>query len=93
MPNYDTPGLAYDSGVFYDDLAPAPSTNKKKMAKVKFSLKDVPDAGVIQECTNLKTALTGNANFTASRVTEGRGDHHGQCAFGHDPVRGGLLDP
>ena len=69
MPNYDTPGLSYDSGAFYDDVAPLPSTFNKKMAKVTFSLKAVPDPGVIQECTNLKTALTGNANFPTLPVS------------------------
>ncbi len=34
------------------------------MAKVKFSLSGVPDGDTIQTCSNLKTALTGNANFT-----------------------------
>ena len=61
---YDTPGLTYDSGVVFDDTTLPPSTTKKTMAKVKFTLSGVPDGDAIQTCSNLKTALTGNANFT-----------------------------
>lgn len=64
MPFYDSPGLTYDSGALYDDLSTLPQLGKKIMAKVKFSLKDVPDTEAIQTCTNIKTALTGNASFT-----------------------------
>ena len=69
MANYDTPGLTYDSGALYDDLTPLPSTKKKHMAKVKFSLSGVPDGDAIQTCSELKTALTGNASFTTPPVT------------------------
>ena len=63
MPFYDAPTLTYDSGALYDDLSPLPQPKKKIMAKVKFSLKDVPDTDAIQTCNNMKTALTGNASF------------------------------
>ena len=69
MAYYDTPGLTYDSGALYDDLTPLPATRKKKMAKVKFSLSGVPDSDAIQTCSELKTALTGNANFATPPVT------------------------
>ena len=69
MPNYDTPGLTYDSGALYDDLTPLPITTKKPMAKVKFTLANLPDNDVILKCVNLKTALTGNANFPTLPVT------------------------
>jgi hypothetical protein len=39
------------------------------MNKVKFSLKDLPDAEVIQVCTNLKTSLSGNASFPTPTPT------------------------
>lgn len=61
---YDSPALTYDSGAFYDDMTPLPPTKRKSMAKVKFSLNNVPDTDTLQTCNNLKTALTGNANFT-----------------------------
>jgi hypothetical protein len=63
MANYDTPTVFYDSGVLYDtpDL---PEPPKKRMAKVKLNIKSLPDAQIIQQCTNIKTAMTGNANFT-----------------------------
>ena len=64
MPFYDAPSLTYDSGARYDDTTPPPQPRRKIMAKVKFTLNGVPDADVIQTCNNLKTALTGNANFT-----------------------------
>jgi len=63
MPNYDTPGVTYDSGLIYADATPLPFTLKKNMAKVKFSLVNLSDNDVILKCVNLKTALTGNANF------------------------------
>jgi len=69
MANYDTPGLTYDSGALYDDLTPPPITTKKKMAKVKFTLSGVPDGDAIQTCSDLKTALTGNATFPTPPVT------------------------
>jgi hypothetical protein len=69
MPFYDTPGLTYDSGALYDDLTPPPSPNKKNMAKVKFTLKGVPDGDAIQTCSDLKVALTTNANFPAPPIT------------------------
>jgi hypothetical protein len=69
MANYDTPGLTYDSGALYDDLTPPPTTTKKKMAKVKFTLSGVPDGDAIQTCSNIKTALTGNADFTTPPVS------------------------
>jgi len=69
MAEYDTPGLTYDSGVLYADLMPPPAILKKNMAKAKFTLKNLPDNDVILKCTDLKVALTGNANFTNLPVT------------------------
>jgi len=69
MAEYDTPGLTYDSGVLYADLTPAPAILKKYMAKAKFTLKNLPDNDVILKCTDLKAALTGNANFPNLPVT------------------------
>ncbi len=68
MAFYDTPGLTYDSGVLYDD-AIAPTTKGKKMAKVKLDFRNLPDSEVIQQCTNIKTAMTGNATFTTPTPT------------------------
>jgi len=39
------------------------------MAKVKLNLRGLPDAQVIQQATNIKTALTGNATFTTPTPT------------------------
>ena len=63
MAFYDTPGLTYDSGVLFDSL-PTPQPARKLMAKVKLNLRGLSDAQVIQQCTNIKTAMTGNANYT-----------------------------
>jgi len=62
MANYDAPALMYDSGVLYDEANP-PQSVKKRMAKTKLNLKGLSDVQVIQQCTNIKTAMTGNANF------------------------------
>jgi len=69
MPYYDTPGLTYDSGAWYDDLMPLPLTQQKSMAKVKFTFKGMSDTDSIQACLNLKTALTGNASFPTLPVS------------------------
>ena len=63
MANYDTPGLTYDSGVFYDD-ASVPPTTRKHMAKVKLNIDRLADEQLVQRATDYKTALTGNTNFT-----------------------------
>ena len=39
------------------------------MPKVKFSLDKLSDAQIIQQCTNIKTAMTGNAAFTTPTPT------------------------
>jgi hypothetical protein len=62
MPDYDTPGLTYDSGLFYDDVA-APQLNKNRMAKVKLSLARLSPDELLSLANQIKTALTGNANF------------------------------
>ena len=69
MPVYDAPTLTYDSGALYDDTTPPPQPRRKIMAKVKFNLNSTPDPDVIQTCNNLKTALTGNANFPTPPVS------------------------
>ena len=63
MANYDTPGLTFDSGALYDDPS-LPQPNKKRMAKLKLNLSTLGDDQLIQKANDLKTALTGNANFT-----------------------------
>ncbi len=69
MPFYDTPGLTYDSGALFDSISPLPQPHHQRMAKPRFTLKGVPDVQVLQTCTDLKTALTGNANFTTPTPT------------------------
>ena len=63
MANYDAPSLTYDSGALYDDSG-LPQPNKKRMAKVKLNLSTLGDDQLLQKANDLKTALTGNANFT-----------------------------
>jgi hypothetical protein len=68
MPFYDTAGLVYDSGVRYDDASsPTPSGNH--MAKVKLDLKNLKPDETIALANTIKTAMTGNANFTAPNPT------------------------
>ncbi len=63
MSNYDTPGLTYDSGLLFD-AGPGPQPTRKRMAKVKLNLNALSIADLIQRGTDIKTAMTGNANFT-----------------------------
>lgn len=63
MADYDTPGLTYDSGVFYD--APAgPQLETTKMAKVKLGLGSMTPDEILSLTNQIITAMTGNANFT-----------------------------
>ena len=63
MPLYDTPGLTYYSGVFYDVATPPP-LERKRMAKVKVGLKNLSREEIADKLNTVKTAMTGNANFT-----------------------------
>jgi len=62
MAQYDTPGLLYDSGALYDATAPPPE--RKRMAKVKVGLKNASREQIADKIDTVKTAMTGNANFT-----------------------------
>ena len=62
MANYDTPGLLYDSGVFYDAV-PSPPTTRKKMAKPKLNLFKLTPEQTIQLANDIRAAMTGNPNF------------------------------
>ena len=68
MAFYDTSGLTYDSGVLYDDVI-APTKKGTKMAKVKLNFRGMSDSQVVQRCSDIKTALTNNANFTTPTPT------------------------
>lgn len=63
MADYDAPGLNYDSGVFYDALT-LPQPTRKRMAKVKLNLNGLSIGDLLQRAVDIKTAMTGNANFT-----------------------------
>ena len=39
------------------------------MAEIKLNFRGLSDLAIIQQCTNIKTALTGNANFTTPTPT------------------------
>ena len=67
MAQYDTPGLFYDSGVQYDAVAPPPE--RKRMAKVKVGFKNPSREQVADKIDTVKTAMTGNANFTTPNPT------------------------
>lgn len=67
MANYDS-GATYDSGVLFD--APAlPQPRRKTMAQISLGLSRLPVADLIQTANNIKTAMTGNANFTTPSPT------------------------
>jgi hypothetical protein len=61
--NYDAPTSTYDSGLTYADAVP---TFNKIMAKVKLNLFNLTDAQLILKAKDVKTKLTGNANFTTT---------------------------
>src|SRR5437867_594746 len=63
MAFYDTPGLLYDSGVLYDG-ALAPQLKRNRMAKVKLNLQNLTPDETVALANLIKTAMTGNANFT-----------------------------
>jgi hypothetical protein len=62
MAFYDSPGLFYDSGVFYDAVSPPP-LERKRMATVKVGLKNASREQVADKLNTVKTAMTGNASF------------------------------
>jgi hypothetical protein len=64
MANYDTPGLTYDSGVLYGDIAPPPPHRRMAKIKVKLLLFSKSDSGLLTFAQTHVTAMTGNANFT-----------------------------
>ena len=84
MANYDAPSLTYDSGALYDDPG-LPQPNKKRMAKVKLNLFSLTDDQLLQKANDLKTALTGNANFTTPLPRAWRGGR-GRNRFFHGSI-------
>jgi hypothetical protein len=68
MAFYDTAGLRYDSGVYYDGFVP-PQPERKRMAKVKLGLDKMTPDQLAAFATTVKTAMTGNANFPAPNPT------------------------
>ena len=68
MPNYDSPGVSYDSGLFYDDTG-TPPTKQQPMAKVRLGLAALTPDAVVSLANQVKTAMTGNANFTTPNPT------------------------
>ena len=62
MANYDTPGVTFDSGLTYDDAVVLQPN--KPMAKIKLNLDSLNPDQVVSLGLQVKTAMTGNANFT-----------------------------
>jgi hypothetical protein len=69
MTNYDSPGVMYDSGVFYDSPDQPLERKVKKMSKVKLGLDKMNPDEVVSSGNQIKTAMTGNANFTTPNPT------------------------
>ena len=69
MADYDTPGLTYDSGVVYADPVAPPSSSILRMAKIKLNLNGMNGDQVVSLALQIKTAMTGNANFTTPNPT------------------------
>jgi len=69
MAEYDsTPAAMFDSGVLYDDF-PVPQPRRNKMAQITMNFKGLSDLAIIQQCLNIKTAMTGNATFATPTPT------------------------
>ena len=68
MANYDTPGLVYDGLARFDEPE-QPQLNIKHMAKPKLSLNKITPDELLALANQIKTALTGNANFTSPNPT------------------------
>ena len=68
MALYDTAGLFYDSGVFYDGFVP-PQPQRNRMAKVKLGLDRLTPDELAAFANVVKTAMTGNANFASPNPT------------------------
>jgi hypothetical protein len=63
MAFFDTPNLFFDSGALYDD-ASASQPTRKRMAKVRVGLRGLSREQIADKIDTVKTAMTGNANFT-----------------------------
>lgn len=57
-----SPVLRMDEGLFMDDAGSQPKTSR--MAKVKLQLDSLDPDGLAGKADAIKTALTGNANYT-----------------------------
>jgi hypothetical protein len=55
-------GATYDSGLVYD--AAMPTNPPKRMAKIKLNLDRLSIADLLLKAADIKTKMTGNANFT-----------------------------
>jgi len=68
MASYDSAGVFYDSGVFFDGFVP-PQPPRNLMAKVKLGLDQFTPDELAAFANVIKTAMTGNANFPAPNPT------------------------
>ena len=68
MAEYDTPNQTYDSGAVYDDTNGQP-IERKRMAKVKLGLANMSPDDIVSLANQIKTAMTGNANFPSPNPT------------------------
>lgn len=63
MAFYDTPGVTYDSGVLYDEPS-GPQPQRARMDKIKLNVTKLSPEQLVSLANNIKTAMTGNANYT-----------------------------
>src|SRR6516225_4428925 len=67
VPFYDSIAT-YDSGLLYEDPS-SPQPNRRRMSKVKLGLRNLTPDQKIDLANTIKTAMTGNANFTTPNPT------------------------
>ena len=68
VPFYDSIAT-YDSGLMYDDPSSPQPTNRRRMSKFKLGLRDLSPDEKVDLANTIKTAMTGNANFTTPNPT------------------------
>jgi hypothetical protein len=67
VPFYDSTAT-YDSGLLYDDPS-SPQPTRRKMARIKLGLSKLGPDDLVAFANTIKTAMTGNANFTTPNPT------------------------
>lgn len=69
MANYDSPGIFYDDPAVFYDVVSSPEYPDTRMSKVRMSLDGLTPDELVSLANQIKTAITGNANYTTPNPT------------------------